>query len=125
MNYFTVEELVAIYKAADLMVLADGKRMPEESVSVLEAMEKAGVQSAKKLNQIKQKALQMDEKECHGILAFFDFEQKKFVSSMLGAISSSDGDIADEELKLWRDLCEKCDLPYMNNRQAIDIFKSF
>ena len=67
----------------------------------------------------------MSDVECYGVLAFLDAEQKKFVSSMLGTIRSSDGDIDDTELELWRNICNKCDLPIMNIRQAINIFQSF
>ena len=67
----------------------------------------------------------ISEEECFGQLAFLDKEQKEFVSAMLGAISSSDGDIDDSELNLWRKICSNSDLPKMNNRQAIAIFKSY
>lgn len=107
------------------MALADGKVLPEEVATVEEAMKKAGVANLCEQETIKVNAQKMSDAECYGILAFLDNEQKKFVSSMLGAISSSDGDIDDAELELWRDICNKCDLPTMNNRQAINLFQTF
>lgn len=125
MNKFSKVELVSIYKAADLMVLADDKILEEETATVEEAMAKAGVESPTELEDIKKGAKDLSRDECIGYIAFLDYEQKRFVSSMLGAICSSDGDIDDRELELWRELCDKCDLPYMNNRQAINIFQTF
>ena len=125
MKTFTEKEIIATYKAADLMVLADKKILPEETATVNDAMAKLGVFNLKELEDIKIAANEMQEDECYGLLAFLDYEQKKFVSSMLGSISSSDGDIDDSELELWRSICSNCDLPKMSNRQAISIFRMF
>lgn len=125
MKNLTSKELEAVYKAADLMVLSDGKVLPEEIATVEEAMKKLGVARPCEQESIKVNAQKMSDVECYGVLAFLDAEQKKFVSSILGTISSSDGDIDDTELELWRNICNKCDLPIMNIRQAINIFQSF
>ena len=125
MKTFTKEEIIAVYKAADLMVLADNKVMSEEVATVDEAMEKLGIISLSALKEIKALANQITQEECYGLIAFLDVEQKRFVSAMLGAISSSDGDIDDSELELWRKICFNCDLPRMSNRQAIHIFQSY
>lgn len=125
MKTFSKDEVIAVFKAADLMVLADEKRLPEETATVNEAMVKLGVRDLPVLEAIRNSANSMTEEECFGQLAFLDDEQKKFVSAMLGAISSSDGDIDDKELDLWRSICSKSDLPKMNNRQAICIFQSY
>ena len=125
MKSFSQEEIIAVYKAADLMVLADGKIMPEETATVNDAMEKLGINEVSILEEIKKSACEITDDECYGQLAFLDEEQKRFVSAMLGAISSSDGDIDDRELDLWRNICFKSDLPRMNNRQAIGIFQSY
>lgn len=125
MKSFVNDEIVAVYKAADLMVLADKKVLSEEIVTVEEAMEKLGIINLPDLAKLKASANEMSVEECYGQLAFLDDEQKRFVSAMLGAISSSDGDINDLELELWRDICYKCDLPKMSNRQAICIFQSY
>lgn len=125
MKIFSKDEIVAVYKAAYLMVVIDGKVMPEELEAVKEAMEKIGIIDTFDLENIKKLALEMTEEECYGQLAFLDIEQKRFVSAMLGTISSSDGDIDDQELELWRKICSNSDLPKMNNRQAIGIFQSY
>lgn len=106
------------------MVLADGKVMPEEIVTLEEAMNKLGVSSPKELSFIKEKSGTISDDDCFLILDLLNQEQKRIVSSLLGAISSSDGDIDDRELELWRDICKRSNLPSMNNRQAILIFKS-
>lgn len=125
MEKFSIQELAAIYKVAEKMVWADGVVQPEEFVVVEEAMQKADANSLESLLLIKEESRKMSDEDCTGFIAFMDGEQKKFVSSMLGTISSSDGDIDDQELQLWREICDKCDLPVMSNRQAINIFNNF
>lgn len=125
MKIFSKDEIVAVYKAADLMVIIDGKVATDELEVVDEAMKKIGIKATIELENIKKSAQEMTEDECYGLLAFLDNEQKRFVSAMLGTISSSDGDIDDRELELWRKICSNSDLPKMNNRQAIGIFQSY
>lgn len=125
MKTFSRDEIVAVYKAAYSMVIADGKVMSEEMEIVNEAMGKVGIKDMLELQTLKDLAEVMTEEECYGMLAFLDNEQKRFVSAMLGAISSSDGDIDDKELELWRKICSNSDLPKMNNRQAIGLFQSY
>ena len=125
MKTFSKDEIVAVYRAAYLMVFIDGKVLSQEIEMVNDAMYKLNIKDICELEDIKSLAEQITEEECYGQLAFLDNEQKKIVSAMLGAISSSDGDIDEKELKLWRDICDKCDLPIMSNRQAIEIFQSY
>ena len=125
MKTFSKDEIVAVYKAAYLMVVVDGKVLSQEIKMVNDAMHKFGVMDICKLEEIKALAEKTTIEECYGQLAFLDNEQKRFVSAMLGAISSSDGDIDDTELELWREICSNSDLPKMNNRQAIAIFQSY
>ena len=125
MKFFSKDEIVAVYKAAYFMVRVDGKIMKEETDTVNDALMKLGVSNMQELEDIKSLAEAMTEEECYGQLAFLKNEQKKFVSAMLGAICSSDGDIDDKELELWRKICSNSDLPKMNNRQAISIFQLY
>ena len=125
MKTFSKDEIVAVYKAAYLMVFIDGKVLSQEIEMVNDAMYKLNIKDICELEDIKSLAEQITEEECYGQLAFLDAEQKRFVSAMLGAISSSDGDIDDAELELWRKICNNSDLPKMNNRQAIAIFQSY
>ena len=125
MKKFSKDEIVAVYKAAYMMVEADGKVMSEEIDTVDYAMHKLDIMDLSVLEELKMLSEDISEEECFGQLAFLDKEQKEFVSAMLGAISSSDGDIDDSELNLWRKICSNSDLPKMNNRQAIAIFKSY
>lgn len=125
MKTFSKDEIVAVYKAAYLMVVVDGKVLSQEIEIVNDVMHKFGIIDLCQIEDIKALAEKTTEEECYGQLAFLDNEQKKIVSAMLGAISSSDGDIDDSELELWRKICTNSDLPKMNNRQAIAIFQSF
>ena len=125
MKTFSKEEIVAVYKVAYLMVSADENVMSEEVEVVNEAMGKLGINKLTDIEELKTLSNVMTKDECYGQLAFLDIEQKQFVSAMLGAISSSDGDIDDRELELWRSICYNSDLPKMNNRQAISIFQQY
>lgn len=125
MKDFEQNELVAIYKMAERMVWADEKIMPEEITLVEETITKINTDFEIDFDKLKENSFLMSDDECIGLIAFLDFEQKKFISAFLGTISSSDGDIDEKELEVWRDICDKCDLPVMSNRQAIEIFQSY
>lgn len=125
MKDFEQNELVAIYKMAERMVWADEKIMPEEISLVEETITKINTDFEIDFDKLKENSFLMSDDECIGLIAFLDFEQKKFISAFLGTISSSDGDIDEKELEVWRDICDKCDLPVMSNRQAIEIFQSY
>jgi hypothetical protein len=125
MKIFEQNELIAIYKMAEKMVWADEKVMPEEIAVVEETITQISTGAELGFHNLKESSLLMTDEECIGHIAFLNYEQKKFISAFLGTISSSDGDIDEKELELWRDICDKCDLPIMSNRQAIEIFQSY
>lgn len=46
-------------------------------------------------------------------------EQKKYVAAFLGTLMAVDGEIAEDEMKLWRLTSTLCSLPTMNVAEAI------
>ena len=46
-------------------------------------------------------------------------EEKRYVAAFLGAIIAIDGDINQEELKIWRIVSTFCELPTMSIADAI------
>ena len=48
-----------------------------------------------------------------------DEEKKRYVAALLGTILIIDGDVDDDELKLWRFTSEICSLPTMSIGEAV------
>ena len=53
------------------------------------------------------------------IISKFDAEQKKYVCAYLATIMASDGDIDENEMKLWRLVSLLCGFPQMGVREAV------
>ena len=52
-------------------------------------------------------------------IAAMDEEKKRYVAALLGTILIIDGDVDDDELKLWRFTSEICSLPTMSIGEAV------
>ena len=122
---FDYQQKVAIYKVAEMMVNADGQVLLDEELALENGLTKLGLTAATDILSFKKDASQLDYNSCLQILSDLEPAQKKFVTSYLGTIISSDGDIDDRELELWRELSIQCGFPIMSNRQAIEIFKDY
>ena len=122
---FDYQQKLAIYKIAEMMVNVDGQILAEETLTLERGIAKLGFSSKSEIATIKEAADKQEYASCLQILSTLEAAQKKFVTSFLGAIISSDGDIDDRELELWRELSQQCGFPIMNNRQAIEIFKEY
>lgn len=117
--HFSVREMIAIFKMANAMVMADGKIEDEEIRLMSIEATKFGIQ----LNEFKRLVMaaeSMDVSESIEIVSNMSLEQKEYVASYLGVIMISDGDIDDKELALWKMLTFMCKLPPMSLPQAID-----
>ena len=116
---FTGRELSAILKIANAMVLADGLVAENEiKVMTIELM-RFGVPD-NLIQGLMSDANEMDTKDALIILASFDAERKKYVSSYLGTIMASDGVISEKELSLWRLVSSLCGFPEMTAAEAIN-----
>ncbi len=119
---FNYKEKTAIYKVAKMMAEADGIVLHQETKSIEDEIRKMG--------DIKYEKLLCDGEKLETIDALriiygMDALKKKFISSMLGYFISVDDDIADAEMALWTFIIKVCNLPKMNIRQAIAIYKTF
>jgi hypothetical protein len=121
---FDYQQKVAIYKVAEMMINADEQVMFEERLMLENGFKALGLSNLEFLG-IKEEASNFEYSSCLQLLSALDALQKKFVASFLGAIISSDGDIDDRELELWRELSFQCGFPIMSNRQAIEIFNEY
>ena len=121
---FTYLEKCAVYKVAKMMAEADGVVLHEEIQSIEEEMPKFGVSKEE------YEALVVDGENTASIEALvtihsMDEKKKKLVSAFLGYILSVDQDIDDTELALWTFFVKVCNLPKMNVRQAVEIYRNF
>lgn len=121
---FNQEEKSAVYKVAKMMAEADGVVLHEEIRSIEEEMPKFGVTPDEYDNLIVS-GEKMAAIDAFVILHAMDEKKKKMVSSFLGYFLSVDQDIDDSELALWTFIVKVCNLPKMNVRQAVEIYKSF
>ena len=121
---FTLDEKYAIYKVAKMMAEADGVVLHKELEGIAEGMSSLGLVGEAYDNAIvageKMAAINALSK-----IEAMEEEKKKFVSSFLGNLIAIDGDVADAEMALWAFIIKVADLPKMNIRQALDIFKRY
>jgi uncharacterized tellurite resistance protein B-like protein len=116
---FSGRELQAILKMANAMIMADGKVDKNEIRVMTTELLRFGVPHDH-VEKLLKGANLMDGAEALTILASLDEERKKYVSSYLGTIMISDGDIDDKEMALWRLISTLCGFPSMNVVDAIN-----
>lgn len=117
------EQLAAILKVANAMVMADGKVEPSEILVVTTELLRFGVRD-NQVEPLMRLAEQMDIKRALDIISMFDDESKKYVASYLGTIMVSDGDIDKNEFALWNLISMICRLPEMTIQDAVNNMKN-
>ena len=116
---FSEEELVAIAKLANAMIVADGKVAEREMDSWIREMERFGVSKSDfHLWYWKSEGLSLTD--ALGVVSKLDDERKKYIGAFLGALMAVDGHVDGDELKLWQLTSMFCDLPTMSVRQALE-----
>lgn len=121
---FNQQEKYAVYKVAKMMAEADGVVLHEEIKSIEEEMPKFGV-TPEEYDNIIATGEKIETIDALTTIHAMDEKKKKLISSFLGYILSVDQDIDDAELALWTFIVKVCNLPKMNVRQAVEIYKSF
>ncbi len=121
---FTLEEEFAIYKVAKMMAEADGVVLHKELEGIAECMASLGL-TGEAYDKVVVSGEKMATIEALSRIEKMGEEKKKFVSSFLGNLIAIDGDVADVEMALWAFIIKAADLPKMNIRQAVDIFKRY
>lgn len=116
---FNGRELQAILKMANAMVMADG-RIDENEVRIMttELLRFGVPQDHVKI--LLQGANAMSNADALAILVSLDDERKKYVSSYLGTIMVSDGDIDEKEMALWQLISTLCGFPTMSIKDAVN-----
>lgn len=116
---FSEQELTAIIKMANSMVMADGKVEPAEIAVMTKEFMRFGV-LPNQVDLLLQASDNIEASQAIALIARMDEERKKYVASYLGVIMASDGDIDDNELALWKLISTLCGLPTMNVIDAIN-----
>lgn len=119
---FNNNEICAIYKVAKMMAEADGVVFHEELKGIEDEMTKLGVNGTD-YDKVVLGGERLEAIEAFSIIHDMDIQKKKYVSAFLGYFISVDDDIADAEMALWSFIIQVCNLPKMNIRQAVDIYR--
>lgn len=121
---FTLQEKYAVYKVAKMMAEADGVVLHEEIKSIEAEMPKFGVLE-NEYDDIIIHGEKMPAIESFISIHKMDDKKKKLISSFLGYLVSVDHDIDDAEMALWTFIVKVCNLPKMNIRQAVEIYRNY
>lgn len=115
----TAIQLAAILKAGKTMVLADGKIEPEEMVVLTHELRNFNVpeQDVPKLLELGDS---MSYTAMLATLNGLDIHTQKYVAGYLATIMVCDGDIDDNEMKLWQLTCTLAGFPIMNLKEALN-----
>ena len=115
---FTSLEFTAIAKMAKTMSLADGVIQDQEILITIREFARFGV-SSEQVKVLLDNADEMEPVVAIAIISKMTEEEKRYVAAFLGAIIAIDGDINQEELKIWRIVSTFCELPTMSIADAI------
>ena len=115
---FTSIEFTAIAKMAKTMALADGVIQDQEILITIREFARFGV-SSEQVKVLLDNADEMEPVVAIAIISKMTEEEKRYVAAFLGAIIAIDGDINQEELKIWRIVSTFCELPTMSIADAI------
>lgn len=121
---FSGKEMAAILKAAKIMASADGVMTSDEKDVIKRDLASFGIKiDTLESIAIEHKANKMDGAEVISILSNMSMEQKKYVCGYLAAIMVADGEVDENEQKLWSLLSMLADFPTMTIGEAISYWQ--
>ncbi len=115
--------LMAIAKLANAMIAADGKVAENEMCSWTMEMERLGIPH-EEFASIYEASESMPFTEALTVVTSLDTEHKRYVGAFLGSLMAIDGEIDNDELKLWQLVSTFCDLPTMTVLEALTYMSS-
>ena len=113
------KELVAITHLAFYVISADGIATEEEYSAIGTELVTFGLNTERIVETI-EAANDMTLEEAVAICRTMNTPQKTYACSVMGYIVASDGDIDDDEMKVWAEIVEKCGFPDMSIQDALD-----
>lgn len=114
---FTVKELAAIHNLAKVMVDADGKIEGKEAV--LAALELTKLSNGIDSDSIVKMAETMEPAKAFEVVKNMTTDEKKYVSGFLAAISVVDGNVAPQELAMWKAISALGNFPAISFEEAL------
>ena len=120
---FNKEQMKAILSVSHAMIGADGKVEEEEVDVVINHLTSFGV-PVEDWKPLIDAGDNMEPAYAMALIATMNYEQKKYVASLLGAIIIADNDIDDKEVSFWRWISKMCKLPTMSIREAVENIKN-
>jgi uncharacterized membrane protein YebE (DUF533 family) len=106
------------------MAQADGTVEENEVKAVMVDLKGFGKSDEEAVEIIKE-AGEMTPAEAVSLISNLGIEEKKYVCAFLAVVMAVDGDIADEELKMWRLISQLCGLPNTTVNDAVELWKSY
>ncbi|MCR5455337.1 MAG: TerB family tellurite resistance protein [Bacteroidales bacterium] len=113
------KELIAITHLAFYIISADGIATEDEFSAISTELITFGLEPEEIVSAINA-ANDMTLEESIAICRTMNSPQKTYACSVMGYIVASDGDIDDDEMKVWQEIVEKCDFPDMSIQDALD-----
>ncbi len=108
---YTLELLASIHKLGLVMIHADGKFTEKEVTPVFKFFSKIEGFNDNVLKMILDYAENLTVEKAVEIVSGADDAIKQNISNIMADISESDGDVADEEINVFRTMAELCGLP--------------
>ncbi len=121
LNYKETRAMVCM---AIAMAQADGTVEENEVKAVMVDLKGFGKSDEEAVEIIKE-AGEMTPAEAVSLISNLGIEEKKYVCAFLAVVMAVDGDIADEELKMWRLISQLCGLPNTTVNDAVELWKSY
>lgn len=113
------KELIAITHLAFYIISADGIATEEEFSALSTELLTFGLDAGEIASAINA-ANDMTLEEAVAICRTMNAPQKTYACSVMGYIVASDGDIDDDEMKVWQEIVERCGFPDMSIQDALD-----
>lgn len=121
---FTKEEMIAIFKLAKMMALADGKVTQAERDCIFTDLQSFGVKgNTLESVAIEEAAKEMDPANAIRVVAAMTKEEKKYVCGYMAAVMISDGNIDEKEKSLWALVSLLAGFPTMNIHEAVSFWQ--
>ena len=116
---FSFEDRKAVYCIARAMVFADGNVDDNEMQALAGEMFRIGSNPDEILG-FEDSLSDYEPSDAIDRISRFDAEKKKYFCAFLGALIVVDGDVDDNEVKLWALTSRFCGLPTMTIKEAFE-----
>ena len=120
---FTDTEKTALLKVATDMMTIDGILHDKELDLYSLQFARLGCTPNEVWNMLEASKV-MDENDILIILSSMSVNKKKYASGFLSTLMKIDGDIDESEMRLWKEINEKCGFPLMTFSEATEFWYS-